>query len=63
MYYKSCQSHSNTSRKPQRVLDTQRDPLRGKLLLHGKRCVRSNMTTERARPPEGAGSNHAGHQA
>ncbi len=51
---------SNTIMEPLGLLDTQHDPLRGKLLLHGKRYERYNMTTL---PPEGAGSNHAWHQA
>ena len=31
--------------EPLGMLDTQHDPLRGKLPLHGKRQIRSNMTT------------------
>ena len=61
--YQSCQHQQSDKEKILGVLDAQHDPLRGKLLLHGKQYIGSNRTTQWALPPEGAESNHAWHQA
>ena len=60
----TCQLFLPMTAMISRFLDTQDDPLRAspwQAML--KRCILYNVTTYRVIPPEGAGSNHAWHQA